>query len=105
MCRAILPIQCRIIDCWFEYEYTGGHIINSVNILGRDELEYEFIHKHNNTSTNSFNYPLRIWSFPLRLSLASHLRNCDRIIRRSGSLSQIILSRHIDIWMADTKLF
>ena len=80
--------SCRIIDCRFEYEYTGGHIINSVNIHSRDELEYEFIHKvlHNDTSTNNTLPTLLIihceFSSHRGPSLASHLRNCDRIINQ-----------------------
>ncbi|AJP40741.1 AHL_G0041020.mRNA.1.CDS.1 [Saccharomyces cerevisiae] len=80
--------SCCIIDCRFEYEYVGGHIINSVNVHSRDDIENEFIHKvlHSDTSNNN-NLPTLLiihceFSSHRGPSLASHLRNCDRIINQ-----------------------
>ncbi|CAI4035515.1 hypothetical protein SMKI_13G1640 [Saccharomyces mikatae IFO 1815] len=80
--------SCCIIDCRFEYEYLGGHIKNSINIHSRDDIENEFIHKvlHGDSSNNN-NLPTLLiihceFSSHRGPSLASHLRNCDRIINQ-----------------------
>ncbi|EJS42449.1 mih1p [Saccharomyces arboricola H-6] len=80
--------SCCIIDCRFEYEYIGGHIINSVNIHSRDDIENEFIHKvlHSDTNNNN-NLPTLLiihceFSSHRGPLLASHLRNCDRMINQ-----------------------
>ncbi|CAI1629942.1 hypothetical protein SEUBUCD646_0M01780 [Saccharomyces eubayanus] len=84
--------SCCIVDCRFEYEYTGGHIMNSINIHSRDDIENEFIHKvlhgdtHNRNKNNN-NLPTLLiihceFSSHRGPLLASHLRNCDRIINQ-----------------------
>lgn len=35
--------QLHVIDCRFEYEYIGGHIINAVNINSTQGVEEYFL--------------------------------------------------------------
>ncbi|CAI4048034.1 hypothetical protein SKDZ_13G1680 [Saccharomyces kudriavzevii ZP591] len=86
MCQSFYD-SCCVIDCRFEYEYTGGHIINSVNIHSREDIESEFIHKVLHSDTNNSNLPTLLiihceFSSHRGPSLASHLRNCDRIMNQ-----------------------
>ncbi|AET38045.1 putative tyrosine protein phosphatase MIH1 Ecym_2303 [Eremothecium cymbalariae DBVPG len=75
----------KIVDCRFEYEFQGGHIKDAVNVSCHRDLENEFIHKsHNRCSLGTGLPPLVVFHCefssyrgPL---LASHLRNCDRIL-------------------------
>lgn len=67
-----------IIDCRFEYEFKGGHVTNALNISSREELEQEFIQ----TSKKGpilliFHCEFSSYRGPM---MASHLRNCDRMI-------------------------
>lgn len=74
-----------IVDCRFEYEYVGGHIKNSLNLSTRRDIEYEFIHNRGSKcNTRSRKPPLVIFHCEFSLYrgpiLASHLRNCDRML-------------------------
>lgn len=73
-----------IVDCRFEYEYQGGHIIDSVNLSSQKELEQYFIH---NRSENCYDEERpNLVVFYCEFSsyrgpiMASHLRNCDRVL-------------------------
>ena len=39
-----------IVDCRFEYEFSGGHIRGAVNINGKDALERRFLSQKLTTS-------------------------------------------------------
>lgn len=74
-----------IIDCRFNYEYDGGHIINALNISSQRDLEESFIHNL------KYAYPKRtLLIFHCELSvlrgprMASHLRKCDRILNKDN---------------------
>ncbi|QLG72199.1 hypothetical protein HG535_0C05530 [Zygotorulaspora mrakii] len=67
-----------IIDCRFDYEFKGGHIANAINISSREELEHEFIQNGRNShNLLIFHCEFSSYRGPL---LASHLRNCDRMV-------------------------
>lgn len=68
----------QVIDCRFDYEFKGGHISNALNVSSREELEKEFIHDDQKPNTLLiFHCEFSSYRGPL---LASHLRNCDRML-------------------------
>lgn len=74
-----------IIDCRFNYEYDGGHIVNAINISSQKDLEDTFIHNL------EYAYPKRtLLIFHCELSvlrgprMASHLRKCDRVLNKDS---------------------
>ncbi|EDO18349.1 hypothetical protein Kpol_1013p20 [Vanderwaltozyma polyspora DSM 70294] len=76
---------CYIVDCRFEYEYSGGHILNAMNVPSKDELEWELL---NESILNSMGDKPILLVFHCEFSsyrspiMASHLRNCDRILNQ-----------------------
>ncbi|CCE90818.1 putative tyrosine protein phosphatase MIH1 TDEL_0B06890 [Torulaspora delbrueckii] len=68
----------QVVDCRFAYEYKGGHISNALHISSREELESEFIHSERKSPTLLiFHCEFSSYRGPM---LASHLRNCDRML-------------------------
>lgn len=68
----------QVVDCRFAYEFKGGHISNAMHISSREELECEFIHNEGNHSKLLiFHCEFSSYRGPM---LASHLRNCDRML-------------------------
>lgn len=68
----------HIIDCRFEYEYQGGHIKNAININSKDDIEKQFLQKYiEMPALLIFHCEFSNQRGP---NLASHLRNCDRIL-------------------------
>lgn len=72
----------RVVDCRFEYEFKGGHICNALNVSSREELEKEFIHNDRKMGTLLiFHCEFSSYRGPI---LASHLRNCDRMLNHEN---------------------
>ncbi|CUS20511.1 LAQU0S01e08262g1_1 [Lachancea quebecensis] len=73
----------HIVDCRFEYEYQGGHIGDAINISSQTSLESVFIHNRKNyckshlPSLVIFHCEFSSYRGPI---MASHLRNCDRML-------------------------
>lgn len=68
----------QVIDCRFDYEFRGGHICNALNLSSREDLERELIHNYQKLPTLLiFHCEFSSYRGPL---LASHLRNCDRML-------------------------
>lgn len=67
-----------IVDCRFEYEFKGGHVNNALNISSREDLEQEFVHNERSLPTLLiFHCEFSSYRGPM---MASHLRNCDRMV-------------------------
>ncbi|SCV05697.1 LANO_0H13190g1_1 [Lachancea nothofagi CBS 11611] len=72
-----------IVDCRFEYEYQGGHIGQAVNINTQNSLESKFIHERHLICQSKlpplmvFHCEFSSYRGPI---MASHLRNCDRML-------------------------
>lgn len=76
----------KIIDGRFSYEYEGGHIKGALNISAQDELE-EILINNFQANTNDDSGPILLifhceFSSHRGPTLASFLRNCDRIINQ-----------------------
>ncbi|QLQ80151.1 hypothetical protein HG537_0D01520 [Torulaspora globosa] len=72
----------QVVDCRFEYEFKGGHICNALNISSREDLEKEFIHTDPKmTALLIFHCEFSSYRGPI---LASHLRNCDRMLNHEN---------------------
>ena len=76
-----------IIDCRFDYEYEGGHIINAINISSKEELESNFINNQQpQQSQDEENKSKKLIIFHCEFSvfrgpmMAKHLRRCDRML-------------------------
>lgn len=73
-----------IVDCRFEYEFNGGHIIGAVNISKQKSLEEEFVHRRHLKCRDTEYPPLIIFHCEFSSYrgpiMASHLRTCDRIL-------------------------
>lgn len=73
----------HVVDCRFEYEYEGGHIGEAINMNSRSSLEQEFIHKkefycrEKSPPLIVFHCEFSSYRGPI---MASHLRNCDRML-------------------------
>ncbi|KAL3232788.1 M-phase inducer phosphatase [Nakaseomyces bracarensis] len=71
-----------IIDCRFEYEFQGGHIENAINIYSKERLESEFLQNYKDLpALLIFHCEFSNHRGP---NLASHLRNCDRILNHEN---------------------
>ena len=74
-----------VIDCRFNYEYDGGHIMNAINITSQQGLEEKFINNNTNDSSKRrlyiFHCEFSIFRSP---TMASHLRKCDRILNSNN---------------------
>ncbi|CUM54967.1 unnamed protein product [Debaryomyces tyrocola] len=74
-----------VIDCRFNYEYEGGHIMNAINITSQQGLEEKFIKNNTNDSSKRrlyiFHCEFSIFRSP---TMASHLRKCDRILNSNN---------------------
>ncbi|SCU94524.1 LADA_0G09054g1_1 [Lachancea dasiensis] len=72
-----------VVDCRFEYEYRGGHIGVAININSQSALESKFIHNRKTVCTHElppliiFHCEFSSYRGPI---MASHLRNCDRVL-------------------------
>ncbi|CDO96564.1 unnamed protein product [Kluyveromyces dobzhanskii CBS 2104] len=77
-----------IIDCRFEYEFSGGHIKNAINISKQKQLETEFIQKRHLRCSHVKKPPLVVFHCEFSSYrgpiMASHLRTCDRIINHDN---------------------
>ncbi|CCD23169.1 putative tyrosine protein phosphatase MIH1 NDAI_0B01350 [Naumovozyma dairenensis CBS 421] len=71
-----------IIDCRFDYEYKGGHIKNAINLSTRDDLETELLKKYYHSIASLPTLLIFHCEFSAHRGpkLASHLRNCDRML-------------------------
>ncbi|CCE62412.1 hypothetical protein TPHA_0C02590 [Tetrapisispora phaffii CBS 4417] len=73
-----------IIDTRFSYEFFGGHVKNALNISTKDDIEWELLNE-SRIKSNANQKPILV-IFHCEFScfrspiLASHLRNCDRIL-------------------------
>lgn len=75
----------KIIDCRFDYEFEGGHIKNAINISNRDDLESKLLRNiQNNRNSPTLLIFHCEFSTHRGLKLASHLRNCDRILNHEN---------------------
>ncbi|CAL9730650.1 M-phase inducer phosphatase [Monosporozyma unispora] len=73
-----------IIDNRFDYEFEGGHIKNALNICSSDELETKLLngdYEYTKPTLLIFHCEFSSHRGP---TLASHLRNCDRIINQDN---------------------
>lgn len=78
-----------IVDCRFDYEYHGGHIINAMNISTKEALENVFIkqsHQKGSSPTSKkklliFHCEFSIFRGP---TMAKHLRKCDRMLNQNS---------------------
>ena len=87
-----------IIDCRFDYEYEGGHLINAKNISTKEALEQKMFPNGNNFTVSSnftssasqsfkkkqliiFHCEFSIFRGPL---MAKHLRKCDRTLNQNS---------------------
>lgn len=92
-----------IVDCRFDYEYHGGHIINAMNISSKEALENAFIKQiheshqqgsspatNNNNNHNSNKSKKKLLIFHCEFSIfrgptmAKHLRKCDRMMNQNS---------------------
>ncbi|KAI5967352.1 MIH1 [Candida margitis] len=88
-----------IVDCRFDYEYHGGHIINALNISTKEALENLFINQDHNThdriaktarasSSSSNKKKLVIFHCEFSIfrgpTMAKHLRKCDRTLNQNS---------------------
>ncbi|SCU81745.1 LAFA_0C06920g1_1 [Lachancea sp. 'fantastica'] len=77
----------HIVDCRFEYEYQGGHIGQAININTRDALESHFF-RDTNQIANHEQPPLMVFHCEFSSYrgpiMASHLRNCDRMLNHEN---------------------
>lgn len=68
-----------IIDCRFNYEFNGGHIIDAINISTKEDLEQKFIVNDQLSPTKKrlliFHCEFSVFRGPV---MARHLRKCDR---------------------------
>lgn len=75
-----------VIDCRFNYEYEGGHIINAINVTSQQDLEDKFIKE----PVSDLDLKRRLYIFHCEFSIfrsptiASHLRKCDRILNSNN---------------------
>ena len=76
-----------IIDCRFDYEYEGGHILNALNISSKEELETTFIHnQHDDINQDQEYKKKKLIIFHCEFSvfrgpmMAKHLRRSDRML-------------------------
>ncbi|RCK65170.1 M-phase inducer phosphatase [Candida viswanathii] len=69
-----------IIDCRFDYEYEGGHIVNAINISSKEVLESTFLkdqqEENNIKRLIIFHCEFSVFRGP---TMAKHLRRCDRM--------------------------
>eukprot|EP01118_Nematostelium_gracile_P020330 TRINITY_DN9836_c0_g1_i1.p1 TRINITY_DN9836_c0_g1~~TRINITY_DN9836_c0_g1_i1.p1 ORF type:complete len:507 (+),score=128.41 TRINITY_DN9836_c0_g1_i1:129-1649(+) len=65
----------QIIDCRFEYEYGGGHILNAINIKSECDLEERYLRNPMDDIVLVFHCEFSSVRAP---RLASHLRKRDR---------------------------
>ncbi|CCF55669.1 hypothetical protein KAFR_0A02310 [Kazachstania africana CBS 2517] len=68
----------KIIDCRFEYEFKGGHIKNAINLSTQKDIEKNLLELERKSNTLLiFHCEFSSHRGPI---LASHLRNCDRML-------------------------
>ncbi|RLV93818.1 M-phase inducer phosphatase [Spathaspora sp. JA1] len=73
--------ECIIIDCRFDYEFEGGHIIGATNLSTKQELENRFIFNPDASQSDIkrlvvFHCEFSVFRGPI---MARHLRKCDRM--------------------------
>ncbi|EMG46226.1 hypothetical protein G210_3543 [Candida maltosa Xu316] len=70
----------KIIDCRFDYEFNGGHIINALNLSSKDDLE-NYFNQHKTLGQDKqliiFHCEFSVFRGPM---MAKHLRKWDRMI-------------------------
>lgn len=76
----------KIIDSRFDYEFQGGHIKQALNISSTNEIETQLLGA---TALPNTKKPILLifhceFSSHRGPALASHLRNCDRIINQDN---------------------
>ncbi|EGW31314.1 uncharacterized protein SPAPADRAFT_61885 [Spathaspora passalidarum NRRL Y-27907] len=71
--------ECIIIDCRFDYEFEGGHIIGAINLSTKQELETKFLSSMSPSNIKRlivFHCEFSVFRGPI---MARHLRKCDRM--------------------------
>lgn len=76
----------KIVDSRFDYEFQGGHIKTALNISSTNEIEMQLL---GTTTIPNTKKPILLifhceFSSHRGPTLASHLRNCDRIINQDN---------------------